>query len=146
MTKRMRAAVCRTLGSPEVVAVEEIEAPRPGPGEVGVAVAAAAVNFPDVLVVAGDYQVVAEPPFVPGSEFAGTVTVVGDGVTGLEVGDRVSGSTFVGGFAEELVVGATQVQRLPESIDIRSAAASTVAHQTASTRCDRSLSSDRAKS
>ncbi len=127
----MRAAVCRTLGPPEVVVVEEIAVPQPGPGEVRVSVAAAAVNFPDVLLVAGDYQVVADPPFVPGSEFAGTISAVGDGVVDLGVGDRVRGSTFVGGFAEELVVSAAVLQRLPASIDIRAAAASTVAHQTA---------------
>ncbi len=93
--------------------------------------AAAAVNFPDVLLVAGRYQVDAALPFVPGSEFAGTVSAVGDGVTDLRIGDRVSGSTFVGGFGEELVVAAKSLQRLPPSLDIRSAAASTVAHQTA---------------
>ena len=128
---RMRAAICRSSGPPEVVSVESIDVPHPDSGEVRVAVAAAAVNFPDVLLVAGRYQVAAELPFVPGSEFAGTVSAVGGGVTDLRIGDRVSGSTFVGGFGEELVVAAASLQRLPPSLDIRSAAASTVAHQTA---------------
>ncbi|HMF04248.1 MAG TPA: alcohol dehydrogenase catalytic domain-containing protein, partial [Acidimicrobiia bacterium] len=88
----MRAAVCRSYGPPEVVEVEEIPAPALGPGQVRVQVGAAAVNFPDVLLVANEYQIHVEPPFVPGSEFAGVVSELGDSVGTVAVGDRVTGT------------------------------------------------------
>src|SRR3546814_14003364 len=90
----MRAAVCRAYGPPEVVSVEDIPAPGLAADQVRVRVAAAAVNFPDVLVVADSYQMSAPLPFVPGSELAGVVTEVGDDVVGFTIGDRVMGTTF----------------------------------------------------
>lgn len=127
----MRAAVCRAYGPPEVVTVDEVPSPSPGPGEVRVRIAAAAVNFPDVLVVANEYQVRAPAPFVPGSEFAGAVDAVGDGVDGLAIGDRVFGTVFVGAFAEAVTVSAASVTRIPDGVDERAAAAFGVAHRTA---------------
>lgn len=127
----MRAALCRSLGPPEVVeVVDDHPVPEPGPGEVRVRVAAAAVNFPDVLLVAGKYQVAVPPPFVPGSELAGVVDAVGPGA-GAAVGDRVFGSTMVGAFAEQVVVPAASVTRTPDGVDDRVAAAFGVAHRTA---------------
>src|SRR3954454_18988995 len=111
----MRAAVCRRYGPPDVVAVEEIDRPEMGAGQVRVRIGAAAVNFPDVLIVANTYQVSAPPPFVPGSEFAGVVTEVAADVRGLAIGDRVSGTAFVGAFAEEAVVAGDALRRLPPS-------------------------------
>ena len=67
----MRAAVCPDYGPPEVVRVEEQPSPRRRAGQVRVRVGAAAVNFPDVLLIANEYQISVPPPFVPGSEFAG---------------------------------------------------------------------------
>ena len=81
--------------------------PVAGGGKVVVDVAAAAVNFPDVLLVADQYQVHIPVPFTVGSEFAGTVRAVGPGVDGVAVGDRVMGSTMVGAFAEQVVVSAS---------------------------------------
>lgn len=127
----MRAAVCRTYGAPDVVEVDELPSPEPAPGEVRVRVAAAAVNFPDVLVVADRYQVSAPLPFVPGSEFAGVVDALGDGVTGVASGDRVFGTVFVGAFAERVAVAASAVTRTPDGVDVRAAAAFGVAHRTA---------------
>ena len=127
----MRAAVCRAYGPPEVVAVEEFSAPDCGAGQVRVRAGAAAVNFPDVLVVADEYQMTAPLPFVPGSEFAGEVTEVGDGVTEIAVGDRVFGTTFVGAFAEEVVVAASALTRTPDGVEDAAAAAFGVAHRTA---------------
>ena len=75
-----------------------------GPGQVRVRVGAAAVNFPDVLPMANKYQVSVPVPFVPGSEFAGLVDAVGEGVTGLAPGDRVMGTSITGAFAEQAVV------------------------------------------
>jgi len=127
----VRAAVCHENGTPDVVRVEELPSPACGDGEVLVAVEAAAVNFPDVLLVAGQYQVSVPTPFVPGSEFAGVVTEVGGGVVDLAVGDRVVGTAMVGAFAGEVVVPATSVRRVPDSVDLRHAAAFGVAHRTA---------------
>jgi NADPH2:quinone reductase len=127
----VRAARCRELGSPEVVAVEEVPDPAPGPGEVLIDVAAAAVNFPDVLLVAGEYQVRLEPPFTPGSELAGTVAAVGDGVSGLAPGDRVFGTGIQGAFAERAVLPAASLSRTPDGVDDAAAAAFGVAHRTA---------------
>jgi NADPH2:quinone reductase len=96
-----------------------------------VRVGAAAVNFPDVLVIADEYQVTVPTPFVPGSEFAGTVTEVADDVTEVAVGDRVSGTGLFGAFAEETVVAAGSLTRTPPGVDDRRAAAFGVAYRTA---------------
>jgi NADPH:quinone reductase len=127
----VRAAVCRAYGPPEAVVVEDMPSPVLGPGQVRVRVSAAAVNFPDVLLVANRYQISAPVPFVPGSEFAGVVAWVADDVDGVTVGDRVTGTTMVGAFAEEVVVGAGAVQPVPPGVDTRHAAAFGVAHRTA---------------
>jgi NADPH2:quinone reductase len=125
------AAVCSTYGPPDVVRVEEVPTPEPGPGEVRVRVAAAAVNFPDVLLIANRYQVSVPTPFVPGSEFVGVVDAVGEGVSSVAPGSRVSGTAMHGAFAEAVVVPATAVMPVPEGIDSRTAAAFGVAHRTA---------------
>jgi NADPH2:quinone reductase len=127
----MRAAVCRSYGPPDVVTVDEIESPPLADGQVRVRVAAAAVNFPDVLIVANSYQVSAPTPFVPGSEFAGVVVEIAGDVHGVSVGDTVTGTGLVGAFAEEAVVSAAAVQRIPAGVDVRAAAAFGVAHRTA---------------
>ncbi|MDY6999074.1 MAG: NADPH:quinone oxidoreductase family protein [Actinomycetota bacterium] len=127
----MRAAVCPEYGPPDVVRVEEF-APAPATGnQVGVRVSAAAVNFPDVLLVAGTYQVSVPTPFVPGSEFAGVVDEVGSPATGFSVGDRVSGTAMVGAFAERAVVDAAALSPIPDGVDDFTAAAFGVAHRTA---------------
>ena len=109
----MRAAVCPEHGPPEVVRVVEQPDPAPGAGEVRIAVEVASVNFPDVLLVAGTYQVPVAPPFVPGSELAGTVLEVGAGVDHVAVGDQVVGTGLVGAFAEQVVLGAHAVRLRP---------------------------------
>ena len=126
----MRAAVCPAYGPPEVVQLEQVPSPPLGAGQVRVRVSAAAVNYPDVLLVANEYQVSVPPPFVPGSEFAGVVSEVADGVTDLVVGDRVLGTAIVGAFAEEAVVAHEAVRRIPQGVDDRLAAAFGVAHRT----------------
>jgi len=128
----MRAAVAREYGDPEVVRVED-DFPEPalGAGQVRVGVAAAAVNFSDVLVVQNKYQMPAELPFVPGSEYAGTVLEVAPDVTGLRVGQTVLGATFVGAFAEQVVVPSFALTPLPDDVDLSVAAAFGVAHRTA---------------
>ncbi len=127
----MRAAICPEYGPPEVVRVEEHHVPEAGPGQVGVRVQAAAVNFPDVLLVAGSYQVAIPPPFVPGSEFAGVVDEVGSEITGFAVGDRVTGTGMFGAFAERVVVDEARLAAIPDGVDALTAAAFGVAHRTA---------------
>jgi NADPH:quinone reductase len=127
----VRAAVCREYGPPEGVVLDDIPAPVLSAGEVRVGVHAAAVNFPDVLLVADEYQISVPPPFVPGSEFAGVVLEVAGGTTGVATGDRVFGSTLAGAFAEEVVVPAAALGPIPPGVDDAVAAAFGVAHRTA---------------
>jgi NADPH2:quinone reductase len=127
----VRAALVPEHGPPEVVVVSEVPDPLPGAGEVLVDVAYAAVNFPDVLIVANEYQVRLPAPFIPGSEFAGVVSSVGEGVERVAVGDHVYGASFVGAYAERIVVAAGSVTVVPDSVDLREAAAFSVAHTTA---------------
>jgi NADPH2:quinone reductase len=127
----MRAAVCHEYGPPEVVEIGEVPSPALGPGQARVRVAAAAVNFPDVLLVANQYQISAPTPFVPGSEFAGEVVEVAGDVTDVALGDRVIGTGLVGAFAEEAVGTAQTLTKIPPEVDVRLAAAFGVAHRTA---------------
>jgi NADPH:quinone reductase len=127
----MRAAVCPGYGPPDVVRVEERPSPAVAPGQVRVKVGAAAVNFPDVLLIADRYQIHVPPPFVPGSEFAGVVVEAGDGTADFVVGDRVTGTGLYGAFAEEVVVPAAGLSRIPDGVDDRTAAAFGVAYRTA---------------
>jgi NADPH2:quinone reductase len=127
----VRAALCAAYGGPEVVHVEDVPSPELGAGQVRVRVGAASVNFPDVLLVADKYQMSVPPPFVPGSEFAGTVREVGEGVRQVQVGDVVIGTVLVGAFAEEVVVDPGSLTRVPAGVGVRVAAAFGVAHRTA---------------
>ena len=111
--------------------MQDVPSPPAGAGTARVRVAAAAVNFPDVLLIADEYQLSVPVPFIPGSEFAGDVVEVADDVRNVAVGDRVFGSTMVGAFAEEVVVTATSLTRIPEGVEARDAAAFGVAHRTA---------------
>lgn len=126
-----RAAVCQDHGPPEVIRVREHPVPPAGRGQVGVRVTAAAVNFPDVLLVADSYQISVPTPFVPGSEFAGVIDEVGSETTGFAVGDRVTGTGLFGAFAERVVIDAASVAAIPDAVDDLTAAASGVAHRTA---------------
>lgn len=129
----MRAAVCSEYGPPEVVRIEALPSTPLEAGQVRIQIGAAAVNFSDVLLIADKYQVSVPPPFTPGSEFAGVVGEVADVVSDLAVGDRVTGTGFVGAFAEEVIVASDKLTltRIPDGIDARVAAAFGVAHRTA---------------
>jgi NADPH2:quinone reductase len=127
----MRAAICPAYGPPDVVRIEEQPSPGLEAGQVRVKVGAAAVNFPDVLLVANEYQISVPPPFVPGSEFAGEIVETREGTEGFAVGDRVTGTGLVGAFAEEVVVPAGGLTRIPDGVDDRTAAAFGVAYRTA---------------
>ena len=109
----MKAVVCEAWGAPDTLQVKDLPQPQPGPGQVRVRVHAAAVNFPDALLVAGKYQFRPEFPFAPGAEFSGIVSAVGDGVTSPCVGDKVVGSASHGAYAEEVIAEAGHVIVLP---------------------------------
>lgn len=119
----MRAVLCKAWGGPETLTVEDLPSPLPGPHQVVVSVKAAGVNFPDVLIIQGKYQFKPELPFSPGSEVAGTVKAVGEGVRHVQPGDTVAAFLGWGGFAEEVLVDADRVAPVPASIEPKVAAA-----------------------
>ena len=127
----MRAAVCPQYGPPDVVRIHDQPSPAVDAGQVRVRVANAAVNFPDVLLIAGQYQVTVPVPFVPGSEFSGLIIETGSGVTDFSVGDRVTGTGMFGAFAEEVTVDPAGLARIPDGVDDQTAAAFGVAYRTA---------------
>lgn len=127
----MRAALARRHGPPSVLEVVELDEPAASPGHVVVDVRAAAVNYPDVLVLRDAYQISVPVPFTPGSELAGIVREVGEGVTGLAVGDRVLGAMLHGAFAERVALPAPSLTPIPEGLDWYTAAAFGVVYATA---------------
>ena len=127
----MRAVLCRTLGDPSQLRVEETPAPILGAGQVRVGVKAAGVNFPDVLMVEGKYQIKPALPFIPGLEVAGEVMECADGVTHVKPGDRVLAfARSGGGFATEVCLPAGIVTPIPATMDFVTAAAFPVAYGT----------------
>lgn len=126
-----RAVVCRELGPPENLRLETFSPPPLGAGKIRVTVRAAGLNFPDVLMAAGDYQLKPELPFTPGMEAAGDVTEVGAGAEGFHVGDRVIVKLRHGAFAEEVTVSPAQLMPLPRTFDYAEGATFLAAHGTA---------------
>lgn len=118
----MKALLCRTLGPDTPLAVEELPDPHAGPDQVVIDVKAAAVNFPDALMLEGKYQFKPPLPFVPGCELAGIVREAGAGA-GFAPGDRVLAIVGHGAFAERAVADVARVMALPEGVDFESAAA-----------------------
>lgn len=127
----MRAMVCSRHGGVDDLVWTEVPDPEPGPGMVLVDVEAAGVNFADLLMVAGRYQVQPDAPFVPGFEVSGTVAALGPEVAGVAVGEPVVAFVWHGGYAEKVVAPATQVFPRPEGLDARSGAAFLAGHATA---------------
>ena len=131
----MRAVVVERHGGPEVLSVAELDLPAPGPGQVQVDVAASGVNFIDIYERAGAYP--GQPPFVAGSEGAGTVSDVGPGVTDVTVGDRVAWAMVSGGgYAEGVVVPADRVVPVPDAVPLDTAAAVMLQGMTAHYLCE----------
>src|SRR4051812_32244432 len=126
-----RAVVCREPGPPEKLRLENFASTALAPGQVRVAIHAAGINFPDILMVAGQYQLKPELPFVPGVEAAGEVTEVDDAAKGLAVGDRVIVKLRHGGYSEEAVVTPSQLTPLPSTFDYAEGATFLAAHGTA---------------
>ncbi|MCA9693538.1 MAG: NADPH:quinone oxidoreductase family protein [Nannocystaceae bacterium] len=119
----MRAAMVTALDGPGALELRDVEDPTPGPGQVVIDVAAAGVNFPDLLMTRGLYQLRPDLPFSPGGEIAGRVAAVGAGVTGLAIGDRVMALTFFGGFAAKVAVYERLCVPVPEGMDDATAGA-----------------------
>jgi NADPH:quinone reductase len=110
----MKALLSKAAGGPETLVLEEVADPVAGPGEILVAIKACSVNFPDVLVIEDKYQFKPQRPFAPGSEIAGVVEALGEGVTQWKVGDRIlSGTSSSGGMAEKIVLDASRAYALP---------------------------------
>lgn len=110
----MRALLSTAPGGPETLAVTDLPSPTPGEGELLVRVRAAAINYPDVLIIEDKYQLKPPRPFAPGGEIAGEVIGVGKGVSDWQVGDRLIAVPGFGGLAEEIVIPARSAFRLPE--------------------------------
>ena len=110
----MRALLSNEPGGPDTLRLEEVPAPQAGPGELLVRVRAAAINYPDVLIIEDKYQLRPPRPFAPGGEIAGEIESVGEGVEGWSPGDRVVAVTGFGGLAEKVVIPARSAFRLPE--------------------------------
>ena len=119
----MRALLSHEPGGPDTLKLEEVADPRPGPGELLVRVRAAAINYPDVLIIEDRYQLKPPRPFAPGGEIAGEVEAVGEGVEGWSSGDRLIAVTGFGGLAEKVVIPAKSAFRLPEERSFEEGAA-----------------------
>jgi len=118
----MKAVLCRAFGPPESLSLEELEAPTAGADEVVVDVRAAALNFPDVLMIEGKYQSQPPFPFIPGGEFAGVVASVGANVRTLSPGQGVFGGSGFGAFVERLAIPAQRLRRIPNRMSFEQAA------------------------
>jgi NADPH2:quinone reductase len=118
----MKALLSNAPGGPDTLAMTEVDAPVAGPGELLVAVKACSINFPDALIIKDMYQLKPQRPFAPGSEIAGLVEAVGEGVTGWSVGDRVIAGTGFGGLVEKKVVAAAGAYKLPDQFSFEQGA------------------------
>ena len=127
----MRAVVITKHGGPGVLEVQERPDPELGPGEVRIDVAAAGINFADVMARMGLYPDAPKPPCVVGYEVAGTILELGEGVTGLNHGQRVLAGTQFGGYASQVSVPANDVVALPDRLSFEQGAAIPVNYATA---------------
>jgi NADPH:quinone reductase len=122
--------VCRELGPPERLRLERFASVRLAPDQVRVAIHAAGINFPDILMVAGEYQLKPELPFTPGVEAAGEVTEI-SGVAGVAIGDRVIVKMRHGAYSDEAVVSPSQLTPMPSTFDYAEGATFLAGHGTA---------------
>ena len=128
----MKALVCSSLSDDFTgIRISDIDLPVPGYGEARIRIRATSLNFPDILLCQGKYQLKLEPPFTPGMEIAGEIDAVGDGVEDFVVGEAVVGGMRFGGFAEYAVVSTEGLQKKPSHLSFAQAAAYQVAYMTA---------------
>ena len=126
----MQAWLCENPIGVEALVWKELPTPEPQAGEVRVAIRAASLNFPDLLIVQNKYQMKPPLPFVPGSEYAGVVEAVGDGVAHIKVGDAVAAFGGTGGFGTHAVVKAALVMPLPPGFAFDDASAFVLTYAT----------------
>jgi NADPH2:quinone reductase len=126
----MKAVLCTRAGTPDDLAIDDLPDPVAGPGEVVVRIAAAALNFFDLLIIAGKYQYKPAYPFSPAAEFAGRVEGLGPGVTGFAAGDRVAGYCGWGAARERLAIAAGKLVKVPAGLDFNRAAGLSVTYGT----------------
>lgn len=126
----MKAVLCKALGGPETLSVEEIAPPEPQPDEVVVQVKAVGLNFFDTLIIQGKYQVKPRLPFSPGGEIAGVVSKVGPKVRGFREGQRVMGYVGHDGAREEIAVAAWKLSLIPEGLGDEAAAGLSITYGT----------------
>ncbi len=119
----MRAVLCKAFGPPESLVIEEVDSLKPGKGQVVICVKACGVNFPDTLIIQGKYQAKPPFPFTPGSEVAGIVKELGEGVSTTKVGERVMAFIGMNGFAEESIAHEFQIVPMPYNLDFATASA-----------------------
>lgn len=118
----MHAMLSTTVGDPETLEWTEMPDPIPKKGEVRIAVKAAGVNFPDTLIIRDLYQMKPPRPFAPGGEIAGVVDALGEGVTGVSIGDKVITMTGFGGFATQICAPAMACLKMPDDMPFDEAA------------------------
>lgn len=119
----MHAWLCTEPVGVAALAWQELPTPQPKAGEIRVAIKAASLNFPDLLIIQNKYQFKPPLPFVPGTEFAGVVEAIGDGVQGLKIGDAVAAFSGTGGFASHACIPAHLAMPLPDGFKLEEAAA-----------------------
>ncbi len=127
----MKALVVKEFGPLDSMALEDVASPQPGEDEALVDIKAASVNFPDLLVIQGKYQVLPPLPFSPGKECAGVVKAVGAKVTHVKPGDRVLIQIEYGGYAQQVATKAVNCHVIPEAMSFTEAAAMGLTYMTA---------------
>jgi NADPH:quinone reductase len=127
---KMKALVCEHYGPPEELMFREVTTPDPGPHEILIEAQFCGLNFPDSLIIQNKYQTKPMLPFSPGGEVAGKVAKIGSDVQGLRIGDRVAALTNWGAFAEYVLASAAQTTIVPDSMDLETASAFTLAYGT----------------
>jgi NADPH2:quinone reductase len=118
---KMKALLCTELGDPELLNVSEVDMPNLGDDEVLVKVEAAGINFPDALLVQGKYQIVIDPPFIPGNEICGVIESAGSNVS-IPTGTKVIGLPPIGGFAEYVSINKNLIIPVNSDFDVLSGA------------------------
>lgn len=126
----MKAVLCQSYGTPDDLVLADLPVPQPARHEVRIKVKACGINFPDVLMIAGKYQIKPPMPFSPGAELAGSIDAVGEDVSDLTIGDRIVAVPGHGGLREFLCLPAAAVTRLPADAPFDVAAAFTLAYGT----------------
>ncbi len=126
----MKAVICKAYGDYHDLVLEEVPDPVPGPGEVVIDVKAAALNFPDVLLVQGLYQMKPDLPFTPGAECAGIISAVGEGVQNFKIGDAVIAYTRYGAFAQKVLAPEAALVLLPRDMPFDAGASLTTTYAT----------------